>query len=84
MNWGAISVGISALTLLATVIAASYTHGKLTQRVEQNSADISDISEIQADHGKRLNEHDVALGRLKEWKEGFNAASRVSGSKEMQ
>jgi hypothetical protein len=40
--------------------------------VDSHKAEIADI-----DH--RLNTHDIELGRLKEWKDGYNAAARVSG-----
>lgn len=82
MDWGAIAVAISALTFIATIVGASYTHGKLTQRVDQNGEDIDSLLDVQRDHGEKLAGHDVAIGRLNEWKEGFNAAARVSGGKE--
>jgi hypothetical protein len=84
MNWAAAAVVLSLLTLVATIIGASYTHGKLTQRVDQNVLDINDHSERLTEHAERLGAHDVALGRLSEWKDGFNAASRVSGNKGVQ
>lgn len=83
MNWAAIAVVLSSLTFVATVIGAAYTHGKLTQRVDQNAQDLNDHEERLTEHATQLGAHAVALGRLSEWKDGFNAASRVSGNKEV-
>jgi len=83
MNWGAAAVVLSFATLLATIIGAAYTHGKLTQRVDQSEEKIKGHDEILRGHDERLADHDVALGRFSEWKEGFNAASRVSATREV-
>lgn len=84
MNWAAIAAIVSGCGLLVTVLGIAYTSGKLTQRIDDTEKVVGGHAETLAEHAARLGVHDVDLGRLKEWKDGFNAAARVSGNKEVQ
>ena len=79
VNWGAVSAIISAITLIGVVGVGGIMWGGLTEKVsglgrraDSHKAEIAVIDE-------RLNSHDVQLGRLEEWKSGYNAAARVGG-----
>jgi hypothetical protein len=79
MNWAAISAIASVITVLIVLAGGGAMWGTMTERVsgltdrvEGNQTDIAQI-------GVRLTQHDVQLGRLEEWKSGYNAAARVSG-----
>lgn len=74
---------LSALTFLATLAGIAYTSGKLTQRIDNNDkrSDAHDAKLVL--HDERLGEHDVQLGKLEEWKNGYNAAARVSGHRDI-
>ena len=78
-NWAAVSAIISAITLIGVVGVGGIMWGSLTEKVsglvrrsDSHKAEIAVIDE-------RLNSHDVKLGRLEEWKSGYNAAARVGG-----
>jgi hypothetical protein len=51
--------------------------GKLTERVGGQTKRLDDHKIVLATHDKHLGEHDVAIGRLVEWKEGYNAAASI-------
>lgn len=79
VNWGAVSAIISAITLIGVVGVGGVMWGGLTEKVsglgrraDSHKAEIAVIDE-------RLNSHDVQLGRLEEWKSGYNAAARIGG-----
>ena len=79
VNWAAASAIISAITLIGVVGVGGVMWGSLTEKVsglvkraDSHKAEIAVIDE-------RLNSHDIQLGRLEEWKSGYNAAARVGG-----
>jgi hypothetical protein len=86
MNWGMIATVIASLTLMVTLFGVVFIGGKLTQQVQDNTVDIRDLRKEHCDrlddHDDQLNAHDVSLGRLHEWKDGFNAGARKVGSGE--
>ena len=79
VNWAAVSAIISAVTLIGVVGVGGVMWGGLTEkvsglwkRVDSHKAEIASLD-------SRLNTHDVQLGRLEEWKSGYNAAARIGG-----
>ncbi len=70
---------ISGVTLLIVLIGGGAMWGMLTEKVSGHARRLeSQEDEIQRIDA-RLNGVDVDLGRLKEWKDGYNAAARVGG-----
>ncbi len=79
MNWPAISAIVSVLTLLIVSIGWGVLWGTLTEKVAGNTKRLDSHKAELADVDTRLNKHDVQIGRLEEWKSGYNAAARVGG-----
>lgn len=77
IDWPAVSAGISALTLIGTVGIGGVMWGRLSERVGGQTERLDDHKASLATHDKHLGEHDVAIGRLVEWKEGYNAAALI-------
>lgn len=79
MNWAAVSAVISGITLLLVAVGGGVMWGTLTEKVsglsKRADSHKAEIGAIDA----RLNNHDVQIGRLQEWKDGYNAAARVGG-----
>jgi uncharacterized protein with ACT and thioredoxin-like domain len=77
--WIAVTAITSILTLLVIVIGGGVMWGRITEKVSglTKRAD-SHRAELQS-HDVRLNTHDVAIGRLEEWKAGYNAAVHAGG-----
>ncbi len=86
INWAALAALASMGAFFAVVLGCAYVYGKLTESV---SANAKALTELRIEHSKRLDDlddasgaHDVAIGKLQEWKDGFNAGSR-SATKEV-
>lgn len=79
MNWVAVAAIASCLTLLSVLVGGGIMWGGMKEQVAglTKGAD-SHGKEIEALDG-RVNSLDVEVGRLREWKDGYNAAARVSG-----
>lgn len=80
MNWTVVAAVSSMFGVLCTVIGVAYISGRVTKQVESNTLDISKHDVRLDGHDDKLNEHDVELGKLHEWKNGYNAAARISGN----
>ncbi len=79
MNWAAISAIVSVLTLIGVVGIGGRMWGSLSEKVAGTIRRLdSHKVEIGVIDG-RVNAHDVQLGRLEEWKNGYNAAARIAG-----
>jgi len=79
VNWSVVAAVCSVITLLCVLIGGGVLWGTLTEKVagltkraDSHKAELAVID-------TRLNVHDVEIGRLKEWKSGYNAAARISG-----
>jgi len=79
MNWAAISAVVSIITLLIVAVGGGVLWGTLTERVSGQAKRLDSHKEEIAEIDGRLNTHDVQIGKLEEWKSGYNAAARVSG-----
>lgn len=79
MNWAAVSAIISALTLICVVGPGLIMWGIVTEKVSGLTKRADDHKAIIAKQADRLSVHDVQIGRLEEWKDGYNAAVRTSG-----
>ena len=79
MNWSEISAVASIGSFFLVLAGGAVLWGKMTERVSGLTKRVdSHKGELAALDG-RVNAHDVQIGRLEEWKSGFNAAARVSG-----
>ena len=77
MNWAAVSAIVSTVTFLAVVCGFAYMWGQLTEKVDGLNGKI-EANEISVKaQGAQLNEHAVAIGKLQQWKEGYNAAASI-------
>lgn len=83
MNWAALAAFGSLFGVIASALTAAFVYGKLTAEVTNNKADTRAHSETLEKHAEKLEDHGEKIGRLQEWKNGFNAAARVSGTKEV-
>jgi len=79
MNWAAVSAIISCITLIGGVGVSGVLWGKLTEKVAGTEKRIDGHKSELLAVDLRLNAHDVQIGRLEEWKAGYNAAARVGG-----
>jgi hypothetical protein len=79
MNWAAVSAIISAITLIGVCGVGGIMWGSLTERVSGLSKRADGHKIEIAEHAQHLSQHDVQLGRLEEWKAGYNAAARTGG-----
>jgi hypothetical protein len=79
MNWAAISAVVSLVTLLFILVGGGAMWGTLTEKVsgltKRADAQASEIETVTV----RVNVHDVQIGKLQEWKDGYNAAARMGG-----
>lgn len=82
MNWAAVAAIASLIGVLVTIVVGAYNSGQVTQKLDNNIADTRAHAERLDDHGERIGGLDVKVGKLEEWKEGYNAASRVSVSRD--
>jgi hypothetical protein len=80
MNWAAIAAFCSLFGVLATLTGIAFTTGRLTEKLKENREKIDTHASLLGEHSITLTEHEVALGRLNEWKDGYNAAARISGA----
>lgn len=83
MNWPAVAAVFSCLTFVVVLIGGGVLWGSLTEKV----AGLTRQSESHGDEietlDRRVNGLDIEVAKLQEWKEGYNAASRVGGMKEI-
>lgn len=82
MNWAAVAAITSIVGVVTSLLVAAYIYGKLTQQVKDGRDRTDDHGETLKAHGEKLETHGNKIGRLEEWKSGFNAAARVAGGKE--
>jgi hypothetical protein len=79
MNWAELAAIVSLITLVIVLIGGGVLWGSLTEKVAGQTKRLdghkAELSAIDA----KVNAHDVQIGKLEEWKSGFNAAARVSG-----
>lgn len=78
-NWAAVAAAGSIFGVLATIIGVAFTSGRLTEKLGEHKVKLDEHAEAIKAHGETLTDHEVQLGRLNEWKDGYNAAARVSG-----
>ena len=76
-SWGIVSAVASLVTLIGTVGVGGMMWGKLTERVGGQTKRLDTHKEQIADNTTRIAGHDVQIGRLEEWKQGYNAAAAI-------
>lgn len=79
MNWAAVSAIVSLITLVGVFGVGGVMWGRLTEKVSTQTKGLDGCKGELAIVDQRLNGHDVQIGRLQEWKDGYNAAARVGG-----
>lgn len=79
MNSSEVSAAASIFTAVLVLVGGGVMWGTLTEKVKgltkRADSHKAEITSLDA----RVNGHDVEIGRLKEWKDGYNAAARVGG-----
>jgi hypothetical protein len=78
-NWAAIAAICSLLGALVTIASIAFVAGRLREKQEEHGERIGEHAELLKSHASTLTDHEVQLGRLNEWKDGYNAAARVTG-----
>lgn len=84
MNWAAVAAIGSLIGVVVTIISVAYMSGQFTQQIKDNKDKTAEHAATLEKHQEKLEDHGEKIGRLQEWKNGFNAAARVSGNKEVQ
>lgn len=72
----------SILGIATTVICVSFWSGKMTQQIADNKVMLLEHDVTLQAHAEKLSDHDVELGKLNEWKNGYNAAAAVAHRKD--
>lgn len=70
-----LEVIVAGISLAVQLIVAAYVYGKFTQKIEENSERTIEHAKALEIHRGRLDGHDVQLGEMKAWRDGYNAAS---------
>lgn len=82
-NWADIAAAVAAVASLLGIFVTLFTTakamGQMTERLLESRKDIGEHAIRLDGHDRRLNSHDVDIARLQEWKDGYNAAARLSG-----
>lgn len=82
MSWDAVAATASTAGVVVTVLVGVYNSGKVRQKLDDNNRRTSENTRKLEDHEGRIRRHDVKIGKFEEWKDGYNAASRVSVSRD--
>ena len=77
INWAAVSAVVSTITLVGVVGVGGVMWGSLTEKVSGIIKRIDSHKSELAAIDVKLNSHDVQIGRLEEWKSGYNAAAQM-------
>jgi hypothetical protein len=80
MDWAAVSAVVSGITLVGTVGVGGIMWGTMSEKVSGHTKRLDNNATEHERFDSRLTSHDVTLGRLQEWKDGYNAAVRTGGS----
>ena len=88
MNWDALAALGSLAAVIAVVISAAITHGKLTERVDQAHTRLDKHDIRFEDHEDRFDKHqdhltkvDIALVKIEEYNRGIEVGVRISDKK---
>jgi hypothetical protein len=81
INWAAVSAIVSVITLIGVVGVGGVMWGTMSEKVAFTLKGLDDNKMEHDQFTVKLSEHEVQLGRLKEWKDGYNAAIRTGISK---
>jgi hypothetical protein len=80
INWAAISAIVSVITLVGVVGVGGVMWGTLSEKVATAVEGLKTNASDHAHFDTRLTAHEVQLGRLEEWKNGYNAAVRTGSN----
>jgi len=70
---------LAILGIVTTVCSVAFISGRLTQQISDSRKELGEHGELLNSHARILNEHEVELAKLNEWKNGYNAAANVAG-----
>lgn len=79
MNWEMVTAVLAILGIATTICSVAFISGRLTQQISDSRREIESHGDMLESHAKILNEHEVELAKLNEWKSGYNAAANVAG-----
>lgn len=80
VNWAAIAAVAAIVGALATMILVPYAAGQFTNRLKVNEEAVDRQDNTLIEHRKLIEDHDLRVDRLEQWRNGFNAAANVSGT----
>lgn len=80
INWAAVAAVCAVVSALASLIIGAFVHGRLTEKVATNTERLEAHEGRLDGHDDQLGVHAVEIGRLHEWKSGFNAGARAVSS----
>lgn len=64
-------------TIVIQLLGVTYVYGKLTQRVSDGAMRTKENTEQLETHRSRLDGHDVQIGKLQAWRDGYDAARAI-------
>lgn len=79
MTWEAITAIAAILGIPTTIGSVAFFAGRLTQQISDNRVRLAEQSLRIDKHDERLDEHEIELTKLKEWRNGYNAAASMAG-----
>jgi hypothetical protein len=63
-------------TIIIQALAAAVVYGRFSQKIEDNSSRTVENTKALEIHRNRLDNHDVELGKMASWRDGYNAGSK--------
>jgi hypothetical protein len=78
-NWAALAAVCSLAGILVTIASVAFAAGRFREKLGEHGERLGEHTDLLKTHSDTLTDHEVQLGRLNEWKDGYNAAARVSG-----
>lgn len=78
MDASTLAAIFAGLSLLATLVGVIFIGGKLSQRVEDHGIRLDRHDELFIRHDTRLGSTEVAIEGLKQWRDGYNAATAAA------
>ena len=77
MNWPALAAICSIFTALVTMLGVAYTYGALTTTVKDQAGRLEQHSARLDKQAETINDHDVKIGRINEWKDGLKLGAAL-------
>jgi hypothetical protein len=79
LNASVLAAVFAGLSFLATLVGVIFIGGKLSQRVEDHGLRLNGHDRLFERHDVRLGSNEIAIEGLKQWRDGYNAATATPG-----